>query len=141
MLLCLDLALLLACIVIGARVGGIGVFPEARPACVKIGEAVTEIGQVEMGRMLMIVMTVATLVPIGLAPGRPAHAVVGAYTAANGTFFLPTCGTILAAVSLDRTGSTRIGSFLLGHSFLRQGLVATAVTAATAPGLARWLLT
>jgi anaerobic C4-dicarboxylate transporter len=137
----IELALVLACIVIGARVGGIGLFREARPACVKVGEAVTEIGQVEMGRMIMIVMTVATRVPIGPAPGRPAQAVVGAHTAANGTFFLPTYGTILAAASLDRTGSTRIGSFLLGHSFLRQGLVATAVTAATAPGLARWLLT
>jgi anaerobic C4-dicarboxylate transporter DcuA len=201
----------------------IGLFPEARPTYVKVGEAVTEIGQVEMGRMIMIVMlaaaglimlvfkaspetavkgtimkgglvalisilgvswmgssffegnqraivggvssiihahpwdfavgmfvlsillfsraaTVVTLVPIGLALGLPAHVVVGAYTAANGTFFLPTYGTILAAVSFDQTGTTRIGSFLLDHSFMRPGLVATAVTTVTAMGLARWLL-
>jgi anaerobic C4-dicarboxylate transporter DcuA len=51
----------------------------------------------------------------------------------NGTFFLPTYGTVLAAVSLDQTGTTRIGKFVVNHSFMRPGLVATAV--ATAAGL------
>ena len=46
------------------------------------------------------------------------------YPAANGVFFLPTYGTLLAAVSFDRTGTTRIGKYLLNHSFMRPGLVA-----------------
>ena len=39
----------------------------------------------------------------------------------NGTFFLPTYGTVLAAVSLDQTGTTRIGKFVVNHSFMRPG--------------------
>ena len=48
--------------------------------------------------------TVVTLVPVG-AGARPARALlVGAYAAVNGIFFLPTYGTVLAAVSFDQTG-------------------------------------
>jgi anaerobic C4-dicarboxylate transporter DcuA len=83
---------------------------------------------------------VVTLVPVGLALGLPAHVLVGSFTAANGTFFLPTYGTVLAAVSFDQTGTTRIGKFLLDHSFMRPGLVATVSATAIAMVLARWLL-
>jgi anaerobic C4-dicarboxylate transporter len=65
---------------------------------------------------------------------------VGAYPAVNGNFFLPTYGTVLAAVSFDQTGTTRIGRYLLNHSFMRPGLVATATSTVVALGLARWLL-
>jgi anaerobic C4-dicarboxylate transporter-like protein len=202
---------------------GIGLFPEARPVYQTLVEDVTEAGQVEMGRAIMIIMlaaagvmmvsfkaspeaavkgsimkgglvalisilgvswlgssffegnrlaivggisgavrahpwefalamfvlsvllfsraaAVVTLVPVGLVLGLPAQALVGAYAAANGTFFLPTYGTVLAAVSFDQTGTTRIGKFLLNHSFMRPGLVATAATAAVAMALGRWLL-
>ena len=43
----------------------------------------------------------------------------------NGYFFLPTYGTIIAAINFDRTGTTRIGRFVLNHSFMLPGLVAT----------------
>src|SRR4030095_136116 len=36
----------------------------------------------------------------------------------TGNFFLPTYGTLLAAVSFDQTGTTRIGNYLLNHSFM-----------------------
>ena len=42
---------------------------------------------------------VVTLVPVGLALRPPSFVPLGAYTAANGYFFLPTYGTVLAAVS------------------------------------------
>jgi anaerobic C4-dicarboxylate transporter len=42
---------------------------------------------------------------------------------ANGVFFLPTYGTLLAAVSFDQTGTTKIGKYLLNHSFMLPGLV------------------
>lgn len=45
------------------------------------------------------------------------------YPAANGVFFLPTYGTLLAAVSFDQTGTTKIGRYLLNHSFMLPGLV------------------
>ena len=66
--------------------------------------------------------------------------IVGLYPAVNGNFFLPTYGTVLAAVSFDRTGSTRIGRFLLDHSFMRPGLVATGVATLCGVVLSRLLL-
>jgi anaerobic C4-dicarboxylate transporter DcuA len=84
--------------------------------------------------------TVLLLVPVGLALGLPGALLVGLYPAVNGNFFLPTYGTVLAAVSFDRTGSTRIGRFLLDHSFMRPGLVATGVATASGLLLSRLLL-
>jgi len=83
---------------------------------------------------------VAILGPVAVAIGLPAPLLVGAYPAVNGNFFLPTYGTVLAAVSFDQTGTTRIGRYLLNHSFMRPGLVATATSTAAALALARWLL-
>jgi anaerobic C4-dicarboxylate transporter DcuA len=201
----------------------IGIFPGLRPIYEQAGEGVTETGQVEMGRAIMIVMlaaaglllllarsdperaikggvmkggltavisilgvswmgssffegnrtaivstisatvethpwvfavglfvlslllfsqaaTIAILGPVAVAIGLPASLVVGAYPAVNGNFFLPTYGTVLAAVSFDQTGTTRIGRYLLNHSFMRPGLVATATSTVVALALARWLL-
>jgi anaerobic C4-dicarboxylate transporter DcuA len=84
--------------------------------------------------------TIAILGPVAVALGLPAPLVVGAYPAVNGNFFLPTYGTVLAAVSFDQTGTTRIGRYLLNHSFMRPGLVTTATTTIAALGLARWVL-
>ena len=78
--------------------------------------------------------------PVAVAIGLPAPLIIGAYPAVNGNFFLPTYGTVLAAVSFDQTGTTRIGRYLLNHSFMRPGLVATATSTVVALGLARWLL-
>jgi anaerobic C4-dicarboxylate transporter DcuA len=83
--------------------------------------------------------TIVTLLPIAVALGLPAATLVGVYPAVNGNFFLPTYGTVLAAVSFDATGTTRIGRWLLNHSFMRPGLVATGSATAAALGLARWL--
>jgi len=47
---------------------------------------------------------------------------------------------VVAAFIFDRSGTTRTGSWLLNHSFMRPGLVATATTTVVALGLARWLL-
>jgi anaerobic C4-dicarboxylate transporter DcuA len=82
---------------------------------------------------------IAILGPVAVAIGLPAPLIVGAYPAVNGNFFLPTYGTVLAAVSFDQTGTTRIGRYLLNHSFMRPGLVATATSTLVALGLARWL--
>lgn len=72
--------------------------------------------------------TVVILMPIGLALGlHPSH-LIAFYPAANSVFVLPTYGTLLAAVSFDQTGTTRIGKYLLNHSFMLPGMV-TLVTA------------
>ena len=51
--------------------------------------------------------TVALLMPVGQALGLPAPLLIAFYPASNGLFFLPTYGTVLAAVSFDQTGTTR----------------------------------
>ena len=84
--------------------------------------------------------TVVTLMPVGVALGLAPGLLVGLYPAVNGYFFLPTYGTTLAAVSFDQTGTTRIGRFLVNHSFMRPGLVATATSTAAAVALASLFL-
>lgn len=69
--------------------------------------------------------TVSLLVPVGLALGMPTPLLVAFYPAAGGLFFVPTYGTVLAAVSFDQTGTTKIGRYLLNHSFMLPGLVST----------------
>jgi len=201
----------------------IGMFPNLRPEYQKLVEGVTETGQVEMGRAIMIVMlcaaglmmvlfkasaetavkgsmmkgglvaiisilgvswlgssfieanetqivaaissliqtqpwifalglfglsillfspaaTIVILAPVGIALGLGADDIIGAYPSVNGLFFLPTYGTILAAVSFDQTGTTRIGKYLLNHSFMLPGLVTTVVATLTALGLSYVLL-
>ena len=85
--------------------------------------------------------SVSVLVPVGLALGMPAWQLIVFYPAAAGNFFLPTYGTLLAAVSFDQTGTTRIGKYLLNHSFMRPGLVtmvAAIVIAAILTSLVPW---
>jgi anaerobic C4-dicarboxylate transporter DcuA len=84
--------------------------------------------------------TVAILGPVAVALGLPPALILGSYPAVNGNFFLPTYGTVLAAVAFDRTGTTRIGKYLLNHSFMRPGLVATVAATLTAMALARLTL-
>ena len=69
--------------------------------------------------------TIVILAPVGVALGLPAAMLIGVYPAVNGNFFLPTYGTVLAAVSFDQTGTTKIGKYLLNHSFMLPGLVTT----------------
>ena len=77
---------------------------------------------------------------VGAGPGLARALIVGAYPAVNGNFFLPTYGTVLATVSFDQTGTTRIGKYLLNHSFMLPGLVTTVTAAIVASILAQWIL-
>ena len=53
------------------------------------------------------------------------------FPAVNGYFFIPTYGTLIAAVNFDRSGTTRIGKYVLNHSFMIPGLVSTVVAVIT----------
>lgn len=72
--------------------------------------------------------TVRALVPFGLGLGIPAASIIGMFPSVNGYFFIPNYPTIVAAISFDRTGTTRIGRWVLNHSFMIPGLVATIVS-------------
>lgn len=67
--------------------------------------------------------TVVILIPVGVALGLQSSHLIAFYLAANSVFFLPTYGTVLAAVSFDQTGTTKIGKYLLNHSFMLPGMV------------------
>jgi anaerobic C4-dicarboxylate transporter-like protein len=84
--------------------------------------------------------TIVILAPVGVALGMPPTLLVGLHPAVNGNFFLPTYGTVLAAVSFDATGTTTIGRYLLNHSFMRPGLVTTATATVAASALAQALI-
>jgi anaerobic C4-dicarboxylate transporter DcuA len=84
--------------------------------------------------------TVSLLMPVGQALGVPTALLVGFYPASNGLFFVPTYGTVLAAVSFDQTGTTKIGKYLLNHSFMRPGLVTVATAVLIALGLSKLLI-
>ncbi|HKP69409.1 MAG TPA: anaerobic C4-dicarboxylate transporter family protein, partial [Pyrinomonadaceae bacterium] len=84
--------------------------------------------------------TVALLIPVGIALGIPMPMLVAFYPASAGLFFLPTYGTSLAAVSFDQTGTTRIGKYLLNHSFMLPGLVTMVSSIAIAMLLSKLFL-
>jgi anaerobic C4-dicarboxylate transporter DcuA len=69
--------------------------------------------------------TVVTLMPVAVALGIGGPSLIAMFPAVNGYFFLPTYATLLAAISFDQTGTTKIGKYVLNHSFMRPGLVAT----------------
>ena len=71
--------------------------------------------------------TVRTLYPLGIALGIHPMALVAMFPAVNGYFFIPNYPTVVAAINFDRTGTTRIGKYVLNHSFQIPGFVATIV--------------
>jgi anaerobic C4-dicarboxylate transporter DcuA len=71
--------------------------------------------------------TISTLMPVGIGLGIGAASLLAMFPAVNGYFFLPTYGTVVAAASFDRTGTTKLGRYVFDHSFMRPGLVTTAV--------------
>lgn len=80
--------------------------------------------------------TVAALMPLGITLGIDPLYLIAMFPAVNGYFFLPTYGTIVAAIQFDQTGTTRIGRFLLNHSFMLPGLVASTGAIAIGFGMA-----
>ncbi|GAB6119201.1 anaerobic C4-dicarboxylate transporter family protein [Dysgonomonas termitidis] len=69
--------------------------------------------------------TVRALMPLGIALGISPWMLIALFPTVNGYFFLPNYPTVVAAINFDRTGTTRIGKWVLNHSFMLPGLVAT----------------
>ena len=72
--------------------------------------------------------TAKTLYPVGLSLGVPPLVMLALFPAVNGYFFLPNYPTSVAAIGFDRTGSTRIGKFVVNHSFQLAGFITTFVS-------------
>lgn len=69
--------------------------------------------------------TVRTLMPLGVALGINPALLIAMFPAVNGYFFIPNYPTVVAAINFDRTGTTKIGKYILNHSFMVPGLIAT----------------
>lgn len=72
--------------------------------------------------------TVRAIVPLGIALGISPMMLVALFPAVNGYFFIPNYPTVVAAINFDRTGTTGIGKWVLNHSFMMPGMVATVVS-------------
>ena len=72
--------------------------------------------------------TIRAIAPLGIALGISPMMLIALFPAVNGYFFIPNYPTIIAAINFDQTGSTRIGKWILNHSFMMPGLITTAVS-------------
>lgn len=71
--------------------------------------------------------TVRAIMPLGIALGMSPWMLIALFPAVNGYFFIPNYPTLVAAINFDRTGTTKIGKYILNHSFMMPGMVATIV--------------
>lgn len=71
--------------------------------------------------------TIRTLLPLGMALGISPYMLIALFPAVNGYFFIPNYPTVVAAINFDTTGTTRIGKYVLNHSFMMPGLISTIV--------------
>lgn len=77
--------------------------------------------------------TIRALLPLGMALGISPYMLIALFPAVNGYFFIPNYPTVVAAINFDTTGTTRIGKYVLNHSFMMPGLISTIV--AVGPGI------
>ena len=66
---------------------------------------------------------IAIVVPMALNVGMDPILVLSFISACYGYFFLPTYPSDLACIGFDRSGTTRIGKYVLNHSFMIPGLI------------------
>lgn len=84
--------------------------------------------------------TTMIMVPIGIALGLPANIIVAGWIACSSNYFIPASGQCVAAIAFDSAGTTKIGKFVLNHSYMVPGLVCTVVSVAQPASWKRNLL-
>ena len=77
----------------------------------------------------------ALIVPAALGVGVSPGIIVAFSAACYGYYILPTYPSDLAAIQFDRAGTTKIGRFVINHSFILPGLTGVIVAS-----IAGWLL-
>ncbi len=81
--------------------------------------------------------TLTVMIPFGIALKLPATLMLGLIPASYAYFFFAFYPSDIAAMNMDRTGTTRIGKYLLNHSFMMPGLVGVTVSTVVAYGLSK----
>lgn len=71
-------------------------------------------------------VTTAAMMPLGVLLGVPVPILLAMYPAVNSHFFLPTSTIYVTSVALDTTKTTKIGKYVLNHSFMKPGFVTMA---------------
>lgn len=84
--------------------------------------------------------TLAITLPLGLALGLPVPLLLGLMPASYAYFFFAFYPSDLAAINMDRTGTTCIGKYLLNHSFMIPGLVGVGVSTVVAYTISKLIL-
>lgn len=72
--------------------------------------------------------TAKALIPAALAASASPLSIIASFAAVSALFILPTYPTLLAAVEMDDTGSTRIGKYVFDHPFIIPGTVCLALS-------------
>jgi len=81
--------------------------------------------------------TLTVMIPFGIALKLPATLMLGLMPASYAYFFFAFYPSDIAAMNMDRTGTTRIGKYLLNHSFMIPGLIGVSVSTVVAYGLSQ----
>ncbi|MCG8684781.1 MAG: anaerobic C4-dicarboxylate transporter [Desulfobacterales bacterium] len=63
------------------------------------------------------------MLPLGFVLNIPPDVLIGVLPSCYAYYFFPFYPSDLAAISFDRTGTTRIGKYVLNHSFMFPGLI------------------
>lgn len=66
---------------------------------------------------------VVAMLPLAYSLGISGPVLLGVLPSVYGYFFIPNYPSDIATVTFDRSGTTRIGKYLLNHSFMMPGLV------------------
>ena len=77
-------------------------------------------------------ITPVVVAALGITAANPgdSYMLVASFAAVSALFVLPTYPTLLGAVQMDDTGSTRIGKYIFNHAFLVPGILAIAFSVA-----------
>lgn len=71
---------------------------------------------------------VVSMLPLAYQLGISGPVLLGVLPAVYGYFFIPNYPSDIATVNFDRTGTTRIGKYLLNHSFMMPGMISVIVS-------------
>lgn len=71
----------------------------------------------------------AAMVPLALSVGVDPGVIAAFAAACYGYYILPTYPSDLAAISFDRSGTTRIGKYVINHSFIIPGIIGVSTSA------------
>lgn len=77
-----------------------------------------------------LIPTVIAALGLTAANNGGAYILVASFAAVSALFVLPTYPTLLGAVQMDDTGTTRIGKYIFNHSFFIPGVLAIAFSVA-----------